>query len=457
MADRLSDAFRDLRQALRALAHTRSFTVTAIGTLGLAIGASAAIFTVVDTVLLDPLPYADADRLVVIEGSAPGTDLDGRGALGRVLPRVQAAGGSAREYRDLQPVHEHAANRRTRRAGVDVEPDAVALRDARLGAAAWPAADARGRRPGRRVERCAVEGVVRRRSERARPQLLDCRRAANRRRRHGPGLRFPDRGRAALVPEHARRGRDRDHSGPVRTADRGARSQRRGTRGADRAARFDREPAPRKIRRLAFVRRNHRAVRSARGVARGGHARRARKAALDLARRHGDAARDRVRQRRQPISGSHRAATPRPRGPSCDGRRPRPPDPAAARRNLRGGDCRRRRRRRRRRSSRPADRRVRAVLGAAPEQHGAFADDGGLHVRREHRRRLGVRDPPRAAAGRRQPELAARQALAAPLPAGVGLATASSWRRRRSRCCCWSAPACCCAASRSCATSTPAT
>jgi putative ABC transport system permease protein len=76
MLSRFNDALRDIRQALRALAKTPSFTLTAVGTLGLAIGASAAIFTLVDTVLLDPLPYTDADRLVVLEGSAPGTDLE---------------------------------------------------------------------------------------------------------------------------------------------------------------------------------------------------------------------------------------------------------------------------------------------------------------------------------------------------------------------------------------------
>lgn len=51
------------------------FTLTAVGTLGLAVGASAAIFTLVDSVLLNPLPYGETDRLVVIKGSAPGTDL----------------------------------------------------------------------------------------------------------------------------------------------------------------------------------------------------------------------------------------------------------------------------------------------------------------------------------------------------------------------------------------------
>lgn len=64
-----------LVQSLRSLRKAAGFTFTAAGTLGLAVGASAAIFTVVDTVLLDPLPYPDTDRLVMLRGSAPGTDL----------------------------------------------------------------------------------------------------------------------------------------------------------------------------------------------------------------------------------------------------------------------------------------------------------------------------------------------------------------------------------------------
>ena len=66
---------RDLKNALRSLRRSPGFAVVAIGILGLAIGVNAGIFSVIDTVLLDPLPFEDADRLVYIAASAPGSDL----------------------------------------------------------------------------------------------------------------------------------------------------------------------------------------------------------------------------------------------------------------------------------------------------------------------------------------------------------------------------------------------
>jgi predicted permease len=74
MGRTLSEWARDLRYAWRSLKRTPGFTFMAAGMLGLAIGANAGMFSVVNTVLLDPLPYADTDRLVHIAASAPGSD-----------------------------------------------------------------------------------------------------------------------------------------------------------------------------------------------------------------------------------------------------------------------------------------------------------------------------------------------------------------------------------------------
>jgi putative ABC transport system permease protein len=61
----LMDSVRlDLKFAVRSLVKARGFTATAVVTLALGIGASTAVFSVVNTVLLRPLPFADPDRLV---------------------------------------------------------------------------------------------------------------------------------------------------------------------------------------------------------------------------------------------------------------------------------------------------------------------------------------------------------------------------------------------------------
>lgn len=79
----------DFRYALRSLARVKGLTITVILTLALGIGANAAIFTVVEGVLLKPLVNRDEDRLIYIRQSAEGIG-------------VENAAFSIPELRDLQ-------------------------------------------------------------------------------------------------------------------------------------------------------------------------------------------------------------------------------------------------------------------------------------------------------------------------------------------------------------------
>ena len=55
---------QDLRFAVRSLVRRPGFSVTAIATLALGIGATTAIFSVVNAVIMRPLPFPDSERLV---------------------------------------------------------------------------------------------------------------------------------------------------------------------------------------------------------------------------------------------------------------------------------------------------------------------------------------------------------------------------------------------------------
>lgn len=62
----MSNVWQDLRYAVRTLLKSPGYTVVAVLTLALGIGATTAIFSMVDHVVLRPLPYTDADRVVTL-------------------------------------------------------------------------------------------------------------------------------------------------------------------------------------------------------------------------------------------------------------------------------------------------------------------------------------------------------------------------------------------------------
>ena len=83
------DSFvRDLRVTARQLRKSPGFAATAILTLAFGIGATTAIFSIVEGVLLRPLPFTDPGRLMVLGDTVPGINMGSYGHIGVTIPQI---------------------------------------------------------------------------------------------------------------------------------------------------------------------------------------------------------------------------------------------------------------------------------------------------------------------------------------------------------------------------------
>jgi putative ABC transport system permease protein len=69
-----------LRQIIRRLLRLPTFTTVAVGTLAIGIGANTAMFSVIQGILLKPLPYPHPDELIAVDHAAPGVNIERAGA-----------------------------------------------------------------------------------------------------------------------------------------------------------------------------------------------------------------------------------------------------------------------------------------------------------------------------------------------------------------------------------------
>jgi len=86
----MQNSLFDLRFVLRQLRKSPGFTATAVLMLAFGIGATTAIFSIVEGVLLRPLPFPDPGRVVVLADRLEGADIGGNGEAGVTVPDIRA-------------------------------------------------------------------------------------------------------------------------------------------------------------------------------------------------------------------------------------------------------------------------------------------------------------------------------------------------------------------------------
>ncbi len=91
----------DLRFVLRQLKKAPGFAITAILMLAFGIGATTAIFSIVEGVLLRPLPFPDSSRLMVLADRIIGADVGGNGEAGVTVPDIRTYGRETHSFTAL--------------------------------------------------------------------------------------------------------------------------------------------------------------------------------------------------------------------------------------------------------------------------------------------------------------------------------------------------------------------
>ena len=86
----MSTLLLDLKFAFRQLRKSPGFSLTAVLMLAFGIGATTAIFSIVEGVLLRPLPFPEPDRLVVLADRLQAADIGGNGEAGVTVPDIRA-------------------------------------------------------------------------------------------------------------------------------------------------------------------------------------------------------------------------------------------------------------------------------------------------------------------------------------------------------------------------------
>jgi predicted permease len=94
-------SFQNARIAVRHLLRSPAFTITAVLMLAVGIGATTAVFSIVEVVLLRPLPFPQSDRLVSLADILQGANVSGNGEVGVTAPEIRTYIRDTRSFQSL--------------------------------------------------------------------------------------------------------------------------------------------------------------------------------------------------------------------------------------------------------------------------------------------------------------------------------------------------------------------